>query len=632
MNKTTLNIKGMHCRSCEILIEDELQKISGVRSCKVSYKKGTAEIYYQNHLNQKAVEEAIQNVGYSLGFDDEKTWISKNPNDWTSIFVSGVILFVVFYIVRDLGLFNIGAQTSGNYSSLPAVFLIGITAGLSTCMALVGGLVLGASARFAEKHPEATNIQKFKPHIFFNLGRIISFFILGGVIGMAGSFFQLSTTALGFLTIAVGGLMLLIGLQLTELFPRLSGISFTMPTSISRMLGIKTGHEKEYSHKNSMIMGALTFFLPCGFTQAMQLAAIASGNPITGALTMGTFALGTAPGLLGIGGLTSVIKGTTAKYFFKTVGLLVVFLAFFNISNGSNLAGINLGFLSFNNTAQAESTDSNVTLENGTQIVKMIQNTYGYSPNSFTIKKDVPVKWIITSVDINTCAASIVSSKLGVRQGLQLGENVIEFTPTETGIIRFSCAMGMYTGSFEVVNNDGTSSNNVKSPLADDNPQAQQPVGGGCGGSSGGCGGCGGGKTFQPQANVTPVQPIIQVLSAAQVTPSEPTEIPTPTLILSPTPTIDQSNTVQVIKATYTQTDDVKPNQFLLKAGIPARLEIDVKDNGYGCMGSMTIPGLTNKIEVFETGKTMTFEFIPKAGKYYMTCAMGVPRGLIEVN
>lgn len=616
MNKTTVHIKGMHCRSCEILIEDELLKIDGVKSCRVSHKNGLAEIHYQNHLDNQAVEKAVQNVGYAIGFDDKKDWISKDSNDWVNIFISGVILFILFYIANDLGIFNIGAKTSGSYSSLPVVFLIGITAGLSTCMALVGGLVLGASARFAEKHPEATNIQKFKPHLFFNLGRIISFFVLGGLIGGLGAFFQLSTTTLGFMTMLVGGVMLLLGLQLTGLFPRLKSINFTLPKSISRLFGIKEHHEKEYSHKNSMIMGALTFFLPCGFTQAMQLFAISSGSPITGALTMGTFALGTAPGLLGIGGLTSVIKGAFAKSFFRFVGLVVVLLAIFNISNGSNLAGINLGFLSFNTQTQAQTSDSNVTLENGVQIVKMTQSAYGYSPSKFTIKKDIPVKWIITSEDINTCASSIVSAKLGVRKSLDLGENVIEFTPTETGTIRFSCAMGMYTGSFTVVDKDGSSSNEVVSPLADNNAV------GGCN-SGGGCGGCGGGgKKFQPQANVTPVQAKIEVSNDV-----------TPTIEITPTVIIPaQANTVQVIKATYTQNNDIQPNQLLLKAGVPARLEIDAKDSGYGCMGSMTLPGLTNKIEVFEAGKTMIFEFTPKSGKYYMTCAMGVPRGLIEVN
>ena len=104
----------------------------------------------------------------------------------------------------------------------------------------------------------------------------MSFSVLGGVIGYAGSFLQLSATALGLVTVAVGIVMIIMGLQLTEIFPRLNGLRLTLPKSITRALGIKEQSEKEYSHKNAFLLGASTFFLPCGFTQAMQLFAISS--------------------------------------------------------------------------------------------------------------------------------------------------------------------------------------------------------------------------------------------------------------------------------------------------------------------------------------------------------------------
>jgi len=176
------------------------------------------------------------------------------------------------------------------------------------------------------------------------------------------------------------------------------------------------------------LLGGLTFFLPCGFTQAMQLYAISSGSVLTGALTMGVFALGTAPGLLGIGGLTSVIKGAFAKPFFKFVGLMVIGLSLFNISNGMNLTGLSLPtFASASAKSIDKISDPNVVLVNGKQVVKMTQRFNGYSPRSFTIQKGIPVKWIVTSTDVNTCASSIYSSQLNIRKSLKLGENIIEF-------------------------------------------------------------------------------------------------------------------------------------------------------------------------------------------------------------
>lgn len=609
----------MHCASCELLIEEALTKVVGVTTAFVSRKKGTAEIHYNGELNEDEIKKTLEQAGYTLGEEEKKPFFSRNLNDYSDILLCITILGTALFFVNKFGLFHINFFSGTNsYSSLPIVFLIGLTAGLSTCMALVGGLILGASARFAEKYPQATTTEKFKPHLFFNLGRIVSYFILGGLVGYLGSLIQISVSSLGLLTIAVGLVMLTLGLQLTGLFPRLSGINFTIPKGISKFLGIKAHSNKEYSHKNSLIMGALTFFLPCGFTQAMQLYAMSSGDPVIGAFTLGTFAIGTAPGLLGVGGLTAVIKGAFAKMFFKFAGLVVIALSFFNILNGYNLTGINLNFFSPKNVS-AQASDENVTVENGVQVVRMVQNSSGYEPNSFVIKKNIPVRWIVNSTDPYSCASSIVSAELNVRQALQAGENVIEFTPTKVGSIRFSCSMGMYNGVFTVVDQSADTKTITPEPVPTSN------------GSCGGKGGCGcGAKAQQVQAG-TPLGTAPQVTLAPTVTPVA-TQLTTITPLVTEEATVTTAP-VQVIKATYTERSDVQPNSFTVKANIPVRFEIEAKNDGYGCMGSMTIPGLTRQIEVFTAGQTMVFEFTPtKPGRYSMTCAMGVPRGVIQVN
>jgi sulfite exporter TauE/SafE/copper chaperone CopZ len=449
MKKCQIDIKGMHCRSCEILIADELVKIPGIEEVVVDQNLGTAEIYYLGKIKHHRLVRAVAEAGYQIG-KEERPLISKNVNDYKDLGIAFFIIIALYSIAKNFGLFDLSSSISGAYSSLGVVFLVGLTAGVSTCMALVGGLILGASARFSEDNPKSSKMEKFTPHLVFNLGRVISYFILGGVIGYAGSFFQISSSFLGLMTIIVGLVMLLLGGQLIDIFPFLKRFSFTMPSFIGDFLGVKDRSGQEYSHKNSFTMGALTFFLPCGFTQAMQLFAIKSGNPIVGALTMGIFALGTVPGLLGIGGLTSVLKKESSKLFFKTAGVIVISLAFFNISNGLNLVGFNPRVLGASQNITVK--DPNISLVNGVQEARMKQLSGGYRPNSFTIQKGIPVRWIITSEDLYTCASSLIVQKLGIRKSLQLGENIIEFTPSELGTIRFSCSMGMYTGSFTVIN------------------------------------------------------------------------------------------------------------------------------------------------------------------------------------
>lgn len=461
-----LEIKGMHCHSCEILLERDLSTIEGVERVKANFKKGLAEVQYGNNQpDSEMIRQVVENNGYKLGREDEKSFFSKRPADYMELVTVASVLLLVYLLFELFGLLDlIGFEISGTPSFL-TVLLIGLTAGISTCMALVGGLVLGISARHSEIHPEASRFQKFRPHLFFNLGRIISYAILGGLIGFMGSALSLSSLALGILTIVIGVVMLLLGLKLVDIFPRLSKGGITLPKVISQMLGLNK-EVKEYSHRGSFITGALTFFLPCGFTQAMQLYAVSTGSFSQGAIIMFLFALGTMPGLLGIGGLTSVIKGSFSRYFFKFAGLVVILLAVWNISSGYNLTGFTLPSL-FNENIQDNNsvyelnpvtinesvadTIPPVKVEGGKQIINMEQNRGGYEPNRFIIKRGIPVEWVINSTNNYTCASYLVVPSLGISKALQTGENIIEFTPTEIGYIRFTCSMGMYSGEFKVI-------------------------------------------------------------------------------------------------------------------------------------------------------------------------------------
>jgi sulfite exporter TauE/SafE len=261
---------------------------------------------------------------------------------------------------------------------------------------------------------------------------------------LVGSAFRFSSPVLGTLIVLVGIVMLFLGLKLTEVFPRLEGL--TLPKKISRFFGVN--HEtKEYSHKDAFVTGAATFFLPCGFTQAMQLYAVSTGSFTRGALIMGLFAFGTMPGLLGIGGITSTVKGWFKGYFFKFAGLIVIVLGLLNISYGYNLTGFTFG----NTNIQRDNTLSGI-IENGKQVIKITQYGSGYSPNKVTVKVNIPVKLLINATNLYSCSASFVIPRYEIFTNLKEGINEIEFTPTSVGPIRFSCSMGMYTGVINVIN------------------------------------------------------------------------------------------------------------------------------------------------------------------------------------
>ena len=597
-------VKGMHCRSCEILIEDSLKELPEVKSADINYKTGEALVYYIGEAPNKSIfEKAIKEAGYEIGYEGKLPFLTADKKEYASLGIAFLFLTALFLVLKGLGLTNINLNPDLSSPSLGLIILIGLVAGFSTCMALVGGLSLGLSSKFAESHPNATSAEKFRPHVYFIMGRVLGYALLGGILGMLGTVFKFSSLTNAVLTVLVGIVMLVMGLQLINIFPRLNKFKLTLPKGIARMFGISQ-KSKEYSHKNSMIMGALTFFLPCGFTQAMQLYAVSTGSIGAGAFIMGMFALGTAPGLLSIGGLTSVVKGKFKERFFKAAGLAVIFFALFNLNNGYTLASINLGNLgslgSKNSSQEITPTDPNVTLENGVQVVRMTEGNSGYSPNSFSIKKDIPVKWIIDAKAPYSCASSIIVPSLNISRTLKAGENIIEFTPSKVGKISFSCSMGMYTGAFNVY--DGSASvSGVNTALADSNSAPTPRASGSCGASGpsggGGCG-CGGGAKKPANTNSVPVVAAISKDAA-------------------------NNESIQVVKTTYTSAKFLDPSVIKVKKGTKVRLEIDVKDNGTGCGYAITIPNLYDKIVPLKAGVPIVMEFTPDTvGIYEITCGM----------
>lgn len=431
--KINFHITGMHCKACELLNEQNLRALPDVTDAKLDHRSGRAEITYEKRPPTRREIKNVLAPGYRLAEEGipQKTF-QKNKANWQLLVP---LLILLYWLAGRLSYLDFGGFLSGDFS-LPFAALIGLAAGFSTCLALVGGLVFGLATTYAQKHPDASRRQKFLPHIFFNLGRIVGFFVFGGLLGLAGSFFRLSPLYNGLLTVFVGLVILLLGLKLLRIFPALDRFELALPKSLGRRIN---------SH-NPALLGALTFFLPCGFTQAMQIYALSSGSFLSGGLIMALFALGTAPGLLSIGGLVSLIKQKEGGAFFKIAGVVLVLFAFFNLQNGWRL--VQLGGQAGNRSQAGWEELSRET--EGVQIVRMTESNRGYTPNRFDIVAGKPVRWIIDAQAPYSCASYLIVPTLGIERQLKKGENIIEFMPENPGIIHFSCGMGMYNGAFHV--------------------------------------------------------------------------------------------------------------------------------------------------------------------------------------
>lgn len=329
----------MHCKACELMTESELRDIPYVTKAKSNLDNNSVEI--MGDFGDKTLEtiaeelsKVLEKHGYTLsisGFDKLTTSKQTTTAKWLDfkIAVPIALAFAVLFIaLQKVGLVSIIGTGSVSYGT---AFVIGIVASLSTCMAVVGGLLLSMSATFAREG------DKVRPQVLFHGGRIASFFILGGIIGTIGSAFALNTTMTFILGIVIAIVMLILGINLLDVFHWAKRIQPAMPKFFSRhALGVS-----KFNHTLiPLLVGIATFFLPCGFTQSMQIYTLSMGSFLEGGLTMLAFALGTLP-VLALIGLSSfsVQNSSRASIFFKTAGLIVIMFALFNLINSLVVIG-----------------------------------------------------------------------------------------------------------------------------------------------------------------------------------------------------------------------------------------------------------------------------------------------------
>jgi len=556
-------IDGMTCSSCEILLERKLKKIKGVSKVNVNHSKGSAILKYsKNKPNLSQISSIIENAGYILTTQKGRKESISRKKHFMELGGVFVIVLALFLLLGSSELFS-GVGVSENMS-FGFVFLIGVVAAFSSCLAVTGGLLVSVTAKYSQMYPNLEGFQRFKPHLYFNVGRIIGYTILGALIGAFGSLFTISSTATGFLTILASVVMILLGLQLLDLSPEFLNV---LKPKMPKFFSHKIIESSENSSKcGPFFLGGVTFFLPCGFTQALQIYVLSMGDFILGGITMFAFSLGTLPGLLSLGALSSFLKGTAKRYFFKTAGVAVLLIGIVTIQNGFVLAGLYATDIDDSDVIGFESVDPNVRIENGVQIVEMKIKNYDYFPSKFTIYKDMPVEWRIDGREAAGCAKVISMPKAGVLEYLSDEVKSIKFTPDEVGDLEFMCTMAMTTrgAKFRVIEDEN-------------------------------------------------------IIVGAEVSGEVVNEI---SEVCNPEVT---SCFVQkfITEVTY---DGFKPNKFEVKVGVPVEVEIDAKVKLGGCMGTLVIPEF-DVVHNIKYGNS-TLKFTPdKEGKFSFTCSMGTYYG-----
>ncbi len=321
----TFHVHGMHCNACALMIESELRDLPNVTGVKASLGNHLIEVtgdFGGKTPGQIAGELTIPIKPHGYTLSVEKPTKKNNwPDFKIAIPIAGAFV-ALFIVLQKLGIVNLITTSDVNFGT---AFVIGLIASVSTCMAVVGALVLSMSANFAKEG------DKVRPQVLFHIGRLVSFFLLGGAIGALGSAFQLGATSTFILGLIIAVVLLILGINLLDVFPWAKKLQPTLPNFIGRHVsGLKSVNHT----LTPVLLGVATFFLPCGFTQSMQIYTLSTGNFWAGAMTMSAYALGTLPvlALLSFSSL-GIHKKAQSSIFFKTAGLVVIFFGIFNLIN-----------------------------------------------------------------------------------------------------------------------------------------------------------------------------------------------------------------------------------------------------------------------------------------------------------
>ena len=441
-------LSGLHCASCELLIENSIKEKISDAKVNVSHKRGDLEIE-ANSINDDQIRKIVTSCGYKVINKPEIAAPSKlKKKDWWEILIVFIGMFFLISLVSKFNLIRFFPDLNRDISFMVALF-VGFVASLSTCLAITGGIVISFSSSLKMNGGEKVSlVERAMPQLYFHAGRIIGFFILGGLLGSIGGVINYSPAVTSFLMILVALIMLYVGLNVIGLLPSITKLGLYLPKSWSRkILNIKT-ENKPYLITT---IGALTFFLPCGFTQSMQIAAMASGGFLQGALIMTFFALGTAPVLFSVGLGSSYAQENRFRLLKKIIASVIILFAIYSLNTGLILSGSKFSLSSLN-IFSGSKIDSDAGLENEAYQTVQLDINYNFVQKEFKIKKGVPVKFVVNAIRVTGCSNEVIISRLGLTTGkLKNGDQVtLEFTPKEKGVIPFSCWMGMINGRFIV--------------------------------------------------------------------------------------------------------------------------------------------------------------------------------------
>lgn len=341
------------------------------------------------------------------------------------------------------------------------VFLTGLTTGGLTCLAVQGGLLATAMTRRSPANDSTTTTAKKQTPavvfsddpravVYFLAAKLAAYTVLGFLLGAAGSALQISPQTQAIMQIIAALYMLATALNLLEVHPIFRYVVIQPPHAITRLVRKQSRAEGVFV---PALLGALTILIPCGTTQAMMVLAISSGNALTGAAILFLFVLGTSPTFFVLGLAATRLQHRFRRIFTYSAATLIILLAFFSVD--SALKVLNSPFVpsyAFSAGLEALGLPSPIRVAardvDGWQEMTIHVHDTRYSPNRLSAQQDKPLRIRLITDETYSCTVVFTIPSLDVVEFLpNSGETVLELPPQDPQTLRFTCSMGMYSGT-----------------------------------------------------------------------------------------------------------------------------------------------------------------------------------------
>ena len=401
-------------------------------------------------------------------------------------------------------------------ANLLLAFMTGLTTGGLSCMAVQGGLLASslahqieqdllaqapagrkskparpASATAAPAHPRLA-----LPILVFLAARLLVYTLIGGLLGLAGSVFELSPLARAGLQIAIGIFMAGSALRMLNVHPIFRYFAFEPPAFLRRHIRKTAKGGQADGLASAALLGLLTGLIPCGITQAMMAVALSTGDALQGAALLFAFTLGTSPVFFALAYFATRLGQRLERHFMRVVAIGLLILGVVSIDTGLTLAGAPFSLTRIANRLSAQTAarvaeqsplaagvqaagvqpsadvQAGSTSADGLQVynppvvgsenefeagapaadeagVLTIQvNNTSYEPSLLRAPAGQAFKLRLVSKNVYSCSLAFVIPSLGVQLSLKPnGEAYVDIPAQPAGTsLPFSCSMGMFTG------------------------------------------------------------------------------------------------------------------------------------------------------------------------------------------